>query len=365
MPTDFSRYHRQMLLAGLGQEAQKRLAESTVWIVGCGGLGSAIASLLARAGVGHLVLLDRDCVDLTDLHRQLLFDEDDVARALPKVQAAERKLRQINSQVRITAIVDDLNAANAESYLQTIRRNSSCDAILDGLDNFETRLILNDLAVKYSIPYVYGGAVGTIGTSYTILPPTPTSDSPWEKQGRLTPCLRCLMDQIPPPGSSPTCSAVGVLGPLVSLIASLQCTETLKILTGQWQAIRSTLLFVDLWSNTFREFSLSLPDAAHPCPCCQNRQFEFLEGRLQPLTTVLCDAVHLAPQTRQKPDLARLAEHLKTYGQVQLNPFSLRIQLTEQNEDYQLTVFSDGRAIIKGTTDPVLARNLYAKYIGT
>lgn len=238
MDTDLDRYHRQALLPGFGEDGQKRLLSSTALILGCGALGSAAADLLARAGVGRLIIVDRDFVELTNLQRQVLFDEHDVAEAMPKAEAAKRKLARINSQVEVTAIVDDLSHRNIE------RHAAGADILVDGLDNFETRYLANDFAVKHGVPYVYGGAVGTTGASFAILPHTELSAAAWETRGveRASPCLRCLFEEAPPPGTMPTCDTVGVLGSLVTIVAGFEVTEALKILTGNFHHVSPTLI---------------------------------------------------------------------------------------------------------------------------
>ncbi|HEX2138561.1 MAG TPA: HesA/MoeB/ThiF family protein, partial [Woeseiaceae bacterium] len=245
MNHELHRYHRQMLLPGFGEEGQKRLLSSTALILGCGALGSVAADLLARAGVGRLIIVDRDFVELTNLQRQVLFDENDVAQALPKAEAARRKIARINSQVEVTAIVDDIDHRNIERFA------AEADVLVDGLDNFETRYLANDCAVKHAVPYVYGGAVGTTGASFAVLPHTSDRSAPWETgSGAATACLRCLFPEAPPPGTTPTCDTVGVLGSVVGIVAAFEAAETLKILTGNFAQVSETLLNIDLWSNT-------------------------------------------------------------------------------------------------------------------
>ncbi|MGB0768236.1 MAG: ThiF family adenylyltransferase, partial [Phycisphaeraceae bacterium] len=262
---DLARYHRQMLLPGFGEAGQKKLLGATALIVGCGALGTVIANMLARAGVGRLVIVDRDFIEMTNLQRQVLFDETDVKNAIPKAEAAKAKLATINSQVDVSAVVDDVNHTNIE-WLAGVKPDGSdatdspaggkVDIIVDGVDNFETRYLANDCAVKHGIPYVYGGAVGTVGASYPILPHTTKADSAegasapgsteWEKQGKATPCLRCIFEQAPPPGLNPTCDTAGVIGPAVSIIANYQVLEAIKILTGNLDAVNPTMITLDL-----------------------------------------------------------------------------------------------------------------------
>ncbi len=276
MPHDLARYHRQMLLPGFGEQGQRRLSESTALILGCGALGTVSANMLARAGVGHLVIVDRDFIDLTNLQRQVLFDEQDIADDLPKAEAAKRKIAAINSQVRVTAIVDDINFGNIERFAE------GADILVDGLDNFETRYLANDLAVKKGLPYVYGGAVGTSGMAYAILPHSVNGDSAWEKLpggSRATPCFRCIFEEAPAPGESPTCDTVGVLGPAVSLIANFQASEALKILTGNLERVCPTMLNIDLWANSISQLKVGHAREKGNCPCCKQRNFEFLRGQ--------------------------------------------------------------------------------------
>lgn len=364
MNPDFSRYHRQMLLPGFGEEGQRRLAASTAFVLGCGALGTVVADMLARAGVGRLVIADRDFVETTNLQRQVLFDEDDVAAALPKAEAARRKLARINSSVEVTAIVDDVNAGNIERYA------AGADIVVDGLDNFETRYLANDYAVKHGVPYVYGGAVGTTGAAFTILPHTPHGDAPWERLpegGKATPCLRCLFEEAPPPGTMPTCDTVGVLGPAVAIVANYEAAEALKILTGNLDRVSSTMLSFDLASNSLMQLKVSRAYEAGDCLCCKHRQFEYLDGEKGSGTTTMCgrDAVQLTHrQNASRIDLEEVANRLRAHGAVTANRFMLRAALAENGRDYELTLFTDGRAIIKGTREASVARSVYAKYVG-
>ena len=369
---DLARYHRQILLPGLGEEGQRKLLNSKVFVVGCGALGTVIANMLARAGVGHLVIADRDFIELTNLQRQVLFDEQDVLDAIPKAEAAKRKIAKINSQVTVTAVVDDVNHSNVEKLA------SGCDVIVDGVDNFETRFLVNDCAVKLGIPYVYGGAVGTVGMAYAILPHTPESDTPdsnspesrssWEQAGKATPCLRCIFEQAPPPGMNPTCDTAGVLGPVVSIVANYQVVETIKILTGNWQAICPTLLNIDVWSNTIKQFKVAKAYDVSDCQCCKKRDFEFLAGKFSAATTTLCgrNAVQLTQRLSagQKMDFSDIATRLRPHGKVTVNQFMLRADIQDNGDAYELTLFTDGRAIVKGTHEANTAKSVYAKYVG-
>ncbi len=372
--TNLDRYHRQMLLPGFGEEGQRKLLASTALVIGCGALGTVIANMLARAGVGHLVIVDRDFIELTNLQRQVLFDEDDVRDAVPKAEAAKRKIAKINSQVKVTAIVDDVNHTNIERLAGIGNPDyGRVDVMLDGVDNFETRYLTNDVAVKHGIPYIYGGAVGTVGAAYTILPhtvpPGQTGDTPWEKLGRATPDLRDIFEQMPPPGLNPTCDTAGVIGPAVSIIANFQVAEALKVLTGNWEAVCPTMLNIDLWHNTMRHFKVARAYEVSEGICSKQRRFEFLEGKFGSSTTTLCgrNAVQLTHKqgNGHKLDFEELAGRLRAHGKVQANKFMIRADLRDNGTDYELTVFTDGRAIVKGTKEPNVARSIYARYVGS
>lgn len=353
-----------MLLPGFGETGQRKLLRSTALVLGCGALGTVVADMLARAGVGHLIIVDRDFIEMTNLQRQVLFDEQDVADAIPKAVAAERKIARINSQVTVTAIVDDVNYTNIERYA------SGADIIIDGLDNFETRYLANDCAVKHGIPYVYGGAVGTVGAAFAILPHTPNADAPWERSagGGATPCLRCLFEELPPPGLNPTCETAGVIGPVVSIVANFEAVEALKILTGNLDRVCPTLLNIDLWANTWMHLKVARAYDDGDCPCCKHRDFEFLEGKAGSGTTRLCgrNAVQITHRrSADAPlDFDAIAHRLRRHGEVGANRYMLRAAVTDNGTAYELTVFPDGRAIVKGTEDPSIARSLYAKFVG-
>lgn len=365
MTQHFARYHRQMLLAGFGEAGQRKLQESTAVVLGCGALGTVIADTLARAGVGHLVLIDRDFVELTNLQRQVLFDEQDVADAMPKAEAAKLKLARSNSQVQVTAIIDDANHTNIERFI------TGADVLLDGVDNFETRYLANDCAVKHGIPYVYGGAVGTVGTAYTILPHSAAGTGAWERTAdgsKATPCLRCLFEEAPPPGTGATCDTVGVIAPAAAIVANFEAAEALKILTGNFDRVSSTMLSFDLWSNTFKQFKVARAYDDTDCPCCKHGQFEYLDGRMGSGATLLCGSN--AVQLRQKRDaggvnLHEIAGRLRLHGEVKVNRFVLRALLVDRGTPYELTLFPDGRAIVHGTHEPNVARSLYAKFVGS
>ena len=355
---DLERYSRQMRFAGFGpstslgalsesssrngEEAQRRLRASRVALVGCGALGSVSSSLLVRAGVGELRLIDRDFVELNNLQRQMLFDEDDARLGLPKAEAARRKLARVNSEVKLDARIVDLNPANAESLL------SGVDLILDAADNFETRYLVNDVAVKTGTPWIYAAALGSEGRVMTILPGE-------------TPCLRCIFPDVPRPGESPTCETAGILGPAVAVTASLQSAEAMKLLAGRRDVLRRGLLALDVWQGGLRETFVSAT-RREDCPACALRRFEFLEGAASTSGVKLCgrNAVHVSPSAGVSVDLAALAARLDPASITLRTDFLLRFQA----EGREITVFSDGRAIVKGTSDPVMARSLYAKHVG-
>lgn len=366
MTADLARYHRQMLLPGFGEPGQRRLRASTALVLGCGALGSLAADLLARAGIGRLMIVDRDLVELTNLQRQVLFDERDAADELPKAEAARRRIARINAEVEVVAIVDDLNCRNIERYA------AGADVLVDGLDNFETRYLANDYAVRSATPYVYGGAVGTVGAAFAILPHTRGGAAPWEAAGadgssRATPCLRCLFEEPPPPGANPTCDTVGVMGPVVAIVAGFEAAEALKVLTGNFAAVCPTLLNVDAWSNTIAALEVERAYELGECPCCKHGRFDYLDGTLGSAASVLCgrDAVQLThAQASGAVDLEAIAARLRDHGKVAANGYMLRAELGEAGARYVLNLFPDGRAIVHGTADPAVARGLYAKYVG-
>ncbi len=361
---ELSRYHRQTLLPGFGEEGQRRLLGSTALILGCGALGSMTADLFARAGVGHLVIVDRDFIELTNLQRQVLFDEQDVADFIPKAEAARRRIARINSGIRVTAIVDDLNYRNIERYAEGV------DVLVDGLDNFETRYLANDLAVKHGIPYIYGGAVGTVGAAYAILPHTAADGAPWETcsgGSRATPCFRCLFEEAPPPGSNPTCDTAGIMAPAVMTIAGFQAAETLKVLTGNFDRVCPTMLNIDLWTNTVVQLKVESAYEQGDCPCCKHGRFEYLDGTLGSGATTLCgrDAVQLThKQDTGTLNFDEVAARLRGHGEVIASRYMLRADITDNGKPYVLSLFPDGRAIIHGTAELSVARSVYAKYVG-
>lgn len=363
MPEDLSRYDRQMLLPGFGKDGQQRLLDSTVLVLGCGALGSVAADMLARAGVGHLIIVDRDFIELSNLQRQVLFDERDVADGIPKAEAAKRKLAGINSQITVTAVVDDINHSNIEELCR------DADLLIDGLDNFETRYLANDVAVKNALPYVYGAAVGVTGMAFPVLPHG-DGRAGWEntESGDLaTACFRCLFEEPPPAGTSATCDTVGVISSAVGIVANYQVAETLKILTGNYDRVSRTLLNFDLWGNDILQLDTSSAWENSDCRCCKLRKFDFLEGKAGSDAATLCgrNAVQLRQREQDTAvDLAAVARRISAQQQVQVNEFMLQTRIAEDNNTYEITLFTNGRAIIKGTDDAGLARSVYARYIG-
>jgi adenylyltransferase/sulfurtransferase len=328
-----------MLFEAMGREGQERLMGSSAVLAGCGAIGAAAANLLVRAGIGRLRILDRDFVETSNLQRQTLFDESDAWEALPKAVAAERKLRGINSEVQVEGIVADLTPQNAAELL------SGFPLILDGTDNFETRFLINDFAVKTGTPWIYAAAVASYGITMTILP------------GR-TACLACLLESSAGAGLEETCDTIGVLGPIVNLIASLEVAEAMKFLAGRISALHGRLLSCDVWSGRFQSIQ---PERNPQCRVCAQREYAHLTGEAQPHIT-MCgrDSVQIHERSRLL-DLKALQDRLaSTISDVRQNGFLLRFRIPP----YEMTVFSDGRAILKGTKDPAVARSLYAKYIG-
>jgi molybdopterin-synthase adenylyltransferase len=335
-PRDRERYSRQLLFAGVGEQGQQYLLDARVAIAGCGALGSFQAGALARAGIGFLRIIDRDYVELSNLQRQWLFDECDVEQGMPKAAAAARKIAAINAGVRVEPMVADLTPSNVEDLLGGV------DLILDGTDNFETRYLINDFAVERSVPWVYGAAVGSYGIAMPVVP------------GK-TACLRCVYPD-PPSGAQPTCETAGVLGTVTALIASLQVGEAIKILCRTEPARKITT--VDVWSGEIRQ--VAQPGPVAECPACGRRQFPYLAGeRRAPVSLCGHNAVQIHERARPL-ELRELAGRLALLGPVRANEFALRFEAPP----YLLTIFPDGRAIIKGTTDIGVARSLYARYIG-
>jgi molybdopterin-synthase adenylyltransferase len=331
------RYSRQILF--LGEEGQEKLQRSSIAIIGCGALGTVIASTLVRAGVGRIRIIDRDFIEYHNLHRQILFNEDDIKKGLPKAIAAERHLRRINSEIEIEGVVADVNYTNIENLV------SGIDLVLDALDNFETRLLINDVALKHKIPWIYGGVISSLGMTKNFFPGE-------------TPCFRCTVPNLPEPGTVATCDTAGVLNTAPFIIGSLQATAAIKILI-RGEKIDHDLVVVDVWTREFWR----TPDGGFrkDCPACQGR-YEFLERKYGMRTTSLCgqNAVQVINPEIKKISLEQLASKLKSVGEVNTNEFMLRFNV----DQHEMVIFPDGRAIIKNTHDESEAKGLYAKYIG-
>jgi len=345
-----ARYHKQMLFAGVGRDGQQRLADSHVLLIGCGALGCVLADTLVRAGVGRIRIVDRDFVELSNLQRQILFDEQDVQEHLPKVIAAERRLRRVNSEISIEPVVADVDWSNIAEFADGV------SLILDGTDNFEIRYLINDVSLQTGIPWIFTGCTGSVGQVMPVFP----HDSA---------CLRCLMPGPPPPGSTETCDTAGVLGPAVNVVASFQAALALKILTGHAHEVDRKLTIIDVWTGSFRQVDVSKLRATSQCPACFQAERLWLYGTQKSSSTILCgrNAVQVTPPEKLELSLADVANRLRAAGDVVSNPFLVRVTVSESYGEHpiEMTIFPDGRAIIRGTEDPALARTLYARYIGT
>lgn len=331
------RYSRQILFSPIGEEGQERIRKARVCIVGCGALGSFQAEALARAGAGHLRLIDRDYVDYTNLQRQWLYDERDAQNESPKAVAAAARVHELNSDVQVEPMVTDLTPSNAEELVD------GCDLILDGTDNFETRYLLNDLSVKRGVTWIYGAAIGSYGVMMPVVP------------GR-GPCLACIYPE-PPSGVQPTCDVDGVLASATASVASLQVAAALRLIVG-WPEFDCRIHTLDVWTGTSKQVNAGERDPQ--CPVCAAREFRYLEGRRRtPVSLCGRNAVQLHERARPI-DLEQLAVRLRPLGKVRVNEFALRIEIPS----YHLTFFPDGRAIVKGTTDVGVARSLYARLVG-
>ncbi|MCG3137867.1 MAG: hypothetical protein HJJLKODD_01722 [Phycisphaerae bacterium] len=334
------RYSRQIRLAQVGEAGQKKLRSAGVVVVGCGALGSVLSDLLVRAGVGRLRIIDRDFVELSNLQRQVLFDEVDVQQRLPKSEAAVRKLNHINTEVQLDAVVDDLNRGNVHALLH------GYDLIADGTDNFETRFLLNEASHQLNTPWVYAACVGTTGVVMPIIP-------------HHSACLRCILDQPPPPDINPTCETAGVLGSVVHLAAAVQFTEILKMLLGHHAEITPGLISIDGWRNRVVRVVVE-----GPCRCFESQNYPYLKGQSGQQAIVMCgrNAVQIIPSSTRLIPLEEMADKLLATGAMLpiRNEFLIQMHINE----YTLTLFSTGRAIIQGTADLATARRLYAQYIG-
>ena len=335
------RYSRQTLFAGIGRQGQERIAKARVLIVGCGATGSVLANNLARAGVGHLRVADRDFVEGNNLQRQVLYEEDDAHAGLPKAVAATRRIARVNSLVAVEPLVTDVTAENIEGLLEGV------DLALDGTDNFETRYLLNDACLKQNVPWIYSGVIAAYGVTMMILP-------------HDTACLRCVFPDRPLPGTTPTCDTAGVLNGIVGAVGGIASTEALKLLVGS-DKLRRGMTWLDLWENTYEAIELPRqPD----CPACGQGDYEYLDASIDESGTSLCgrNAVQVRPPRGTHPmlDLAALAERLRDAGDVESNGFLLRLRV----DSYEVTIFPDARAIVKGTDDTAVARTIYARYVG-
>lgn len=332
------RYSRQTLFLGIGEKGQRRLGNSCVAIVGCGALGTIIATSLVRAGVGKVKIIDRDFIEYHNLQRQVLFNEEDIREGLPKAVAAECHLRKVNSLVDVEGIVADFNYTNAERLI------AGADLILDGLDNLETRLLINDVSLKHHIPWIYGGAIASYGATMNIIP-------------SKTACFRCLYPTIPLPGSIDTCDTVGVIGPAPFVIGSLQSAQAMKILVGAAD-INQKLILIDVWKGSCDQMDIA---TRHDCPTC-SENYEFLDGKFGVRATSLCgqNAVQVSDVKTGTISFKELETRLKSIGEVKYNEFMLHFKV----DGREMVVFPDGRAIVKNTSDVALAKGLYAKYIG-
>ncbi len=335
------RYSRQILFNGIGREGQQKLLNSRVMIIGCGALGSSQAEALARAGVGKLRIVDRDFVEFSNLQRQTMFTERDAVERLPKAIACANRIREINSDIAVEPEVADVNHSNIESLI------SNVEVVIDGTDNFATRYLINDACVKQELNWIYGAAVGSYGVTMTIRP-------------HDTPCLRCLFPEAPPAASAPTCDTAGVIMPIISIVASVQVTETLKLLTAKVDDLHNSLMQFDVWRNEWRKISIGkpLPD----CATCGLGEYETLNAEARDFAAVMCGrhAVQISPATAVHIDLDALRQKLALSGDVKANDYLLRFRTGE----YELTIFQDARSIIRGTDDIATARSLYSKYIG-
>lgn len=335
------RYSRQILFNGIGREGQERLLHSRVVIIGCGALGSSQAEALARAGVGNLRIVDRDFVELSNLQRQTMFTENDARERLPKAIACANRIREINSDINVDPEVADVNHSNIERLI------SDVDVVVDGTDNFATRYLINDACVKHEVNWIYGAAVGSYGVTMTVRP-------------HETPCLRCIFPEAPPAASAPTCDTAGVIMSIINIVASVQVTEALKLLTGKFDDLHKSLMQFDVWRNEWRKISIGRP--LSDCPTCGLGEYEALNAEARDFAAVMCGrhAVQISPSDSVHIDLDALRKKLELSGDVKANDYLLRFRTGE----YELTIFQDARSIIRGTDDIATARSLYSKYIG-
>lgn len=335
------RYRHQMLFREIQEEGQKKILQGHATVVGCGALGSMSAMALARAGAGSIRIIDRDFVEMKNLHRQLLYDEGDAERFIPKAIAAQEKLKAINSEIQVEGVIADVSYSNVHDLL------SGTSVIVDGTDNFETRFLLNEFSVKEEIPWVYGGCVGSYGLVMNIIP----------GQG---PCLKCIFEKSPPAESMETCDTTGIIPTVAYLVASIQSTEALKILSGKSERLSRSMTKVDIWKGTFQ--NIAIGKQGKDCDVCDHKKFPLLEGKGVKKTTALCgrDSVQIYGEQTDIMDLQELEKKLEKVGEVLYNGYLLKCHI----EGHDIIVFPDGRAIIGGTDSPARARTIYAKYIG-
>jgi adenylyltransferase/sulfurtransferase len=338
------RYSRQIAFARIGEEGQRKLLAGSVAIVGAGALGAAVSELCARSGIGRVRVIDRDVLESSNLGRQALYTTGDAEAHLPKAVALATHLRAINPGITIEPVVADLNAANVASLL------SGFDLLIDGTDNLEARYLINDFAVERGATWIYGACVGSRGLTAVIVP------------GKL-PCLRCIYPEAPAPGTLETCETAGIIAPVANVIASLEVAEALKLLVGASDQVRKSWVSVDLWPFRITEIGGGDPRPRSDCPCCGARQFEFLNAARGPISAVLCgrDAVHVSPGREAKVDLDELSRKLSPLGRVKRHAYVITFSVGA----HELTIFEDGRALVKGTSDPAAARSLYHRYIGS
>ncbi len=343
MDQSLERYSRQILFQHIGEDRQKLLMGRAAVVIGCGALGTVSSSYLARAGIGRLKIVDRDYIEESNLQRQILFDENDISENIPKAIAAQRKLQKINTKIEIEGVVTDIDYSNIEEL------TVGADVIIDGTDNFETRFLINDFCVKNSVPWIYGACIGSGGLVMNIIPSE-------------TPCLRCVFEIMPQIGSFPTCDTAGVIGPIAGIVASIQTTEAIKILTEDHGSINKTLIDIDVWDTKFRQIDISELKNTNNCPTCKSHNYKFLEAEDGVMTTFLCgkNAVQVMSRNTGNIDLEQLEQKLVSINNVSRNAFMLKFRVN----DHEFTVFPDGRAIITGTADSSTAKNLYSKYLG-
>jgi molybdopterin/thiamine biosynthesis adenylyltransferase len=336
------RYSRQILFREIGRDGQEKLLASRVLILGCGALGASHAEMLSRAGVGTLRIVDRDFVEFTNLQRQTLFKEEDAAARIPKAAAAKKRIAEINSEVIVEEIVADVNNSNVEDLIKDV------DLVIDGTDNFLIRYLINDACVKNKRTWIYGAAVSSYGTTMTVIPGE-------------TPCLRCIFEEMPDAGSSPTCDTAGVIMPIIASISAVQVTEAIKLLVADHDSLHRSLMQIDVWSNDWHRIKLAEPNP--DCKCCGRHEYEFLDAESREFSAVLCgrNAVQIAPPHPTMLDLKSFAEKLAATTPAKQNEYLVRFDV----DGKEVTVFRDARAIITGTDDITVARSIYARFVGS